>query len=187
MKGSVDEPPKYRRQSIPGKLAPFVEAIKQALEADSHRPKKDRRTDKALHTEIAVAGYAGGYTRLTVFILAWRLQRDGAGVGKGFVTLAFEMGEAFQFDWSEEELVIGGIYRWLQVAHMKLCASRAFWLVAYPSQGQEMLFDAHTRSFAALGGVACRGIYDNMRTAVDKVKKGKGREVNARFAVMCAH
>lgn len=27
---------------------------------------------------------------------------------------------------------------------MKLCASRAFWLVAYPSKGHEMLFDAHT-------------------------------------------
>lgn len=36
--------------------------------------------------------------------------------------------------------------------------SRAFWLVAYPSQGPEMLFDAHTRSFTALGGVARRGI-----------------------------
>jgi hypothetical protein len=64
---------------------------------------------------------------------------------------------------------------------------RAFWLVAYPSQGHEMLFDAHTRCFAALGGVARRGIYDNMKTAVDKVKKGKGRLVNARFATMCAH
>jgi len=59
--------------------------------------------------------------------------------------------------------------------------------VAYPSQGHEMLFDAHTRSFAALGGVARRGIYDNMKTAVDKVKKGKGRVVNERFATMCAH
>lgn len=70
---------------------------------------------------------------------------------------------------------------------MKLCASRAFWLVAYPSQGHEMLFDAHTRSFAALGCVPRRGIYDNMKTAVDKVSKGKGRIVNARFAVMCTH
>jgi len=50
-----------------------------------------------------------------------------------------------------------------------------------------MLFDAHTRSFTALGGVPRRGIYDNMKTAVDKVNKGKGRVVNARFAVMCAH
>jgi hypothetical protein len=70
---------------------------------------------------------------------------------------------------------------------MKLCASRAFWLVAYPSQGHEMLFDAHTRSLRGAGRVARRGIYDNMKTAVDKVKKGKGRIVNERFATMCAH
>ena len=101
--------------------------------------------------------------------------------------LQFALVEAFQFDWSEEGLVIGGIYRRMQVSHLKLCASRAFWLIAYPSQGHEMLFDAHTRSFTALGGISRRGIYDNMKTAVDKVKKGKGRVVNARFAVMCAH
>ena len=70
---------------------------------------------------------------------------------------------------------------------MKLCASRAFWLVAYPGQGHEMLFDAHTRSFAALGGVARRGIYDNMKTAVDRVGRGKAREVNVRFTALCAH
>ena len=83
--------------------------------------------------------------------------------------------------------MVGGIYRRMQVSHLKLCANRAFWLVAYPSQGHEMLFDAHTRSFIALGGIPRRGIYDNMKTAVDKVNKGKGRIVNARFAVMCAH
>ena len=101
--------------------------------------------------------------------------------------LKFALGEAFQFDWSDESLVIGGIYRRMQVSHMKLCASRAFWLVAYPTQGHEMLFDAHTRSLGALGGVARRGIYDNMKTAVDKVNKGKGRTVNKRFAAMCSH
>ena len=41
--------------------------------------------------------------------------------------------------------------------------------------------------FAALGGVARRSIYDNMKTAVDRVRKDKSRTVNARFAVMCAH
>ncbi|MEB0014818.1 IS21 family transposase, partial [Glaciimonas sp. Cout2] len=72
-------------------------------------------------------------------------------------------------------------------AHTKLCASRAFWLVAYPTQSHEMLFDAHTRAFTAMGGIARRGIYDNMKTAVDKVMKGKGRIVNARFFAMTAH
>ena len=75
----------------------------------------------------------------------------------------------------------------MQVSHLKLCASRAFWLVAYPSQGHEMLFDAHTRSFMVQGGIPRRGIYDNMKTAVDRVNKEQGRVVNARFAVMCAH
>jgi hypothetical protein len=103
------------------------------------------------------------------------------------VPLKFELGEAFQFDWSEEGLLIGGVHHRMQVSHMKLCASRAFWLVAYPSQGHEMLFDAHTRSFAALGGIARRGIYDNMKTAVDKVQRGKARVVNSRFSALCAH
>ena len=114
--------------------------------------------------------YSGGYSGVTDFIREWR-----SSEGKtphAFVPLKFELGEAFQFDWSDESMVVGGIYYKMQVSHMKLCASRAFWLVAYPSQGHEMLFDAHTRSFAALGGVARRGIYDNMKTAVDKVKKG---------------
>ena len=181
------EEPKYRRQVVSMKLTPFVETIELALGADAHRPKKERRTAKALHKELAAAGYEGGYSRLTDFLRDWRARRGSAVLGKAFVPLTFAFGEAFQFDWSEEGIVIGGIYRRLQVSHMKLCASRAFWLVAYPSQGHEMLFDAHTRSFAALGGIARRGIYDNMKTAVDKVLKGKGRMVNARFDVMCAH
>ena len=177
--------PKYVRAKGFGKLGAFAEELEQALKADASRNKQDRRTGRALFVQIKASGYLGSYSRVTDFIRAWRASA-GKDV-KAFVPLRFELGEAFQFDWSEEGLVVGGIYRRMQVSHMKLCASRAFWLVAYPSQGHEMLFDAHTRSFAALGGVARRGIYDNMRTAVDKVKKGKGRTVNARFAVMCAH
>ena len=181
------EAPKYRRPEVPTKLAPFVEAVQQALLADARRPKKERRTAKALYAQLGAAGYEGGYSRLTDYIRQWRAERGGVQVGDAYVPLSFELGEAFQFDWSEEPLVIGGQYQRLQVSHMKLCASRAFWLVAYPGQGHEMLFDAHTRSFAALGGVARRGIYDNMKTAVDRVGKGKTREVNLRFTTMCAH
>jgi transposase len=187
VKAPAEVEPRYRREAAAGKLNAFHEALVQMLRADARRAKHERRTARALHAEIKVQGYEGGYSRLTDFIRAWR-QGEGQGAAtKAFVPLAFELGEAFQFDWSEEGLVIGGVYRRMQVSHLKLCSSRAFWLVAYPSQGHEMLFDAHTRSFAALGGIARRGIYDNMKTAVDKVKKGKGRVVNARFSVMCAH
>jgi len=177
--------PVYQRCAVFNKLSPFHDTLEQALKADTLRPKSQRRTAKALLAQIRTEGYDGGYSQLTAFIRTWRGQQ-GKSL-RAFVPLSFALGEAFQFDWSEEGLLIGGIYRRMQVAHLKLCASRAFWLVAYPSQGHEMLFDAHTRAFAALGGVPRRGIYDNMKTAVDKVNKGKGRTVNARFAVMCAH
>lgn len=156
-------------------------------QAGAHRPKRDRRTALKLWQEISAQGFTGSYSRVTIFVRRWR---EGIGQGtatKAFVPLKFALGEAFQFDWSEEGLIVGGIYRRLQVAHLKLCASRAFVLVAYPSQGHEMLFDAHTRAFAALGGIPRRGIYDNMKTAVDKVHKGKGRTVNARFAALASH
>jgi transposase len=177
--------PTYTRAAKAGKLSPYHATLEQALKADAHRAKQNRRTAKALFAQIKQDGYTGCYCQVTAFIRAWRGREGNAP--KAFVPLSFEQGEAFQFDWSEEGLVIGGVYRRMQVSHLKLCASRAFWLVAYPSQGHEMLFDAHTRSFTALGGVARRGIYDNMKTAVDKVNKGKGRTVNARFAVMCGH
>jgi transposase len=86
--------------------------------------------------------------------------------------LSFELGKAFQFDWSCEYAVIGGLRRRLEVAHIKLAAIRAFLMVAYFTQSHEMLFDAHARAFTAFGGIPKRGIYDNMRTAVDKVGVG---------------
>ena len=152
--------PQYRRREMPTKLAPFVEALHQALKADGHRPRRERRTARALHVELQALGYEGGYTRLTDYIRAWRDEQGKVGATSAFVPLSFELGDAFQFDWSEEGLVIGGIYRRLQLAHLKLCASRACWLVAYPTQGHEMLFDAHTRSFSAIGGIPRRGIYE---------------------------
>jgi len=178
--------PRYQRQQKPTKLTPYEEQLKQALVADNHRPKRDRRTALMLFAELKQAGFEGGYSRVTEYIRHWR--QAGADVGKSaFVPLKFHWGEAFQFDWSDEPLVVGGVYRRLQVAHIKLCASRVFLLVAYPAQSHEMLFDAHTRAFRVFGGVPLRGIYDNMKTAVDKVQSGKLRIVNARFAALTAH
>jgi hypothetical protein len=101
--------------------------------------------------------------------------------------LAFRPGEAFQFDWSEDFALLGGERTKLQVAHIKLSHSRAFLIRAYLLQTHEMLFDAHWHGFRVFGGVPDRGIYDNMKTAVDRVGRGKERQVNARFLAMTNH
>ncbi len=62
-----------------------------------------------------------------------------------------------------------------------------FFVRAYPQESQEMVFDAHDRAFAFFKGACARGIYDNMKTAVDAIFIGKERRYNRRFLQMCAH
>jgi len=133
--GEVDGPPKYRRGEQPGKLTVFHEALKQALKADARRPKHERRTAKALYAEIRAAGYDGGYTRVTDFIRAWR-QGEGQGAAvNAYIPLAFELGEAYQFDWSEEGLVVGGIYYRAQVLSPTAVIEPPMFAVLEPATG----------------------------------------------------
>lgn len=179
--------PKYPKRSSTSVLDPWTKQLGAALRADEHRPARDRRTAKALFEQIRAMGYGGSYPRVVVWVRRWREQQANAPRRAAFVPMSFELGDAFQFDWSCEYVFVGGLRRRLEVAHTKLASSRAYWLTAYPTQSHEMLFDAHARAFAAFGGVPRRGIYDNMKTAVDKVGVGKARSVNIRFQAMCSH
>jgi hypothetical protein len=58
---------------------------------------------------------------------------------------------------------------------------------AYMRESQEMVFDAHDRAFAFFKGACTRGIYDNMKTAVEAIFTGKERQYNRRFLQMCSH
>lgn len=165
----------------------FVDTLRQWLIVDSKRAKRDRRTYGQMHKELVQQGYSGSYGRVCAFAKRWRMEQSEQAAKSAFIPLKFKHGEAFQFDWSCEYAFIGGLRRRIELAHTKLCASRAFWLTAYPAQGHEMLFDAHARAFAAFGGVPQRGIYDNMKTAVDQVLGGKKRKINSRFEAMASH
>lgn len=179
--------PQYPARTSPSILDPYRDQLETWLRTDSHRPKRDRRTLKILFLLLQAQGYPGGYGRVAAFARCWRADGGAAPKRQAFVPMHFAPGEAFQFDWSCEYATIAGIRRRLEVAHIKLAHSRAFWVIAYPTQSHEMLFDAHAQAFAAFGGVPRRGLYDNMKTAVDKVGHGKDRTINARFQSMCSH
>ena len=186
--GSVE--PKFTVPERPSKLDPYAAKLSAWLKTEFGKSRKQRRTVKQLHADLVALGFTGSYNRVAAFARAWRAdrQRELQTTGRGtFVPLVFKPGEAFQFDWSEDWAILGGERTKLQVAHIKLSHSRAFLLRAYLLQTHEMLFDAHGHAFRVFGGVPARGIYDNMRTAVDRVGKGKERQVNARFLAMTSH
>ena len=64
-------------------------------------------------------------------------------------------------------MLINGTTVTVKVAHVRLCHSRMLFVRAYPRETQEMVFDAHSRAFAFFKGTCTRGIYDNMKTAVE--------------------
>ena len=82
---------------------------------------------------------------------------------------------------------MNGVTMVVKAAHMRLCRSRMPFVRVYPRESQEMVFDAHDRAFAFFKGACTRGIYDNMKTAVETVFLGKERQFNRRFMQMCSH
>jgi transposase len=186
--GTVE--PKFKVPDRPSRLDPFAEKLSVWLRNETAKSRKQRRTVKQMHADLVTLGYDGSYGRVAAFVRAWKdeRQREQLTSGRGtFVPLVFAAGEAFQFDWSEDWAVLGGRQTKLQVAHTKLSHSRAFTVRAYLLQTHEMLFDALMQAFRVLGGVPRRGIFDNMRTAVDRIGAGKVRQINARFAAMASH
>ena len=60
--------PKYRRLNPNTKIAPYAAQLIKALETDSRRPKRDRRSALKLFGELQAAGFSGDYCRVTEFI-----------------------------------------------------------------------------------------------------------------------
>ncbi len=172
-------------QPLP-KLGAFVERLEAMLEVNEKRSKRDRFRLTRIFDDLRREGYEGGYDSVRRYAKRWRAAQS-TGVANAFVPLVFAPGEAYQFDWSHEFVVIGGVTTKIKLAHHRLCHSRMRFLVAYPRETQEMVFDAHDRAFAFFGGACARGIYDNMATAVDAILVGKERRFNRRFERMCSH
>ena len=180
----------YRRgvQPLP-KIGPFKDRLDALLTDNEGLPRRDRLRMTRIHDLLAREGFDGSYDAVRRYAARWRNGRrmdPGAG-GAAFVPLAFRPGEAFQFDWSHEDVEIAGKPMRVKAAQVRLCSSRAVYVRAYPRESQEMVFDAHARAFAFFGGVPTRGIYDNMKTAVDAVFTGKTRVFNRRFLIMADH
>ncbi len=180
----------YKRRVQPApKIGPFQERLSALLEENETRPRRDRLRMTRVHDLLLREGFEGSYDAVRRYAARWRVERR-AGTGDpqtAFVPLMFRPGEAYQFDWSHEDVEIAGKPMRVKVAHVRLCASRAIYVRAYPRESQEMVFDAHARAFSFFGGVPTRGIYDNMKTAVDAVFVGKARAFNRRFLIMADH
>jgi transposase len=168
------------------KLGPWRDELNALLLGNENKAARERLTLIRIFETLRGLGYDGSYDAVRRYAKVWRRER-GATTAQAYVPLSFAPGEAYQFDWSHEIVLINGATVTVKVAHVRLCHSRMLFVRAYPRETQEMVFDAHDRAFAFFKGTCTRGIYDNMKTAVDTIFVGKERLYNRRFQQMCGH
>jgi transposase len=177
----------YERSHQPlPRIGPWRERLESLLEENEGKAARERLTLVRLYEDLHSLGYEGSYAAVRRYAIAWREKRAGA-TADAYVPLTFAPGEAYQFDWSHEIVVMDGVTTIVKVAHLRLCHSRMMFVRAYPRETQEMVFDAHERAFAFFKGACGRGVYDNMKTAVETIFVGKDRQYNRRFLQMCSH
>jgi transposase len=182
------EPPLYARQSQPTpKLGCFQSVLEAWLKTDRHLPRAQRRTARRLFEGLQAEGYGGAYDSVQRFVKAWKAEHIGANAKQAFVPLVFSPGEVCQFDWSHEQVELGGVTQTIKVAHFRLTYSRQMFVAAYPRETQEMVFDTHNRAFAFFGGVPLRMVYDNLKAVVETILTGKERQFNRRFMSLANH
>ncbi len=176
---------RYERRVQPQpRLGPFVARLDGLLEANSRRPARERLTAQRLFELLRAEGYPGAYDSVQRHVRDWRRARSQQG--PVFIPLWFAPGEAYQFDWSHEVVVLGGVTTTIKVAHIRLCHSRMFLVCAYPRETQEMVFDAHDRFPPVWRGVPAR----HLRQHGDSGRRGlrrQGAALQRRFLAMCSH
>ena len=150
------------------------------LTANAEAPARERLTLIRIYEELRPLGYEGGYDAVRRYARRWGEQHASA-TAEAYIPLTFAPGEAYQFDWSHEIVVIGGVTTTVKVAHVRLCMSRMMFVRAYPRETQEMVFDAHDRAFAFFRGACGRGIYDNMKHGGGHGLRGQGPPVQSPF------
>jgi transposase len=181
---AADVVPRYRRAQEQPRPAidPVRAIIDKWLDLDDAVPRKQRHTARRIfHRLRDEYGYQGSERAVERYVRQVRPER------KAFIPLAYEPGMDAQCDWGEADVVIGGCQVTVQIFCMRLCASGASFVMAFPHQRTEAFQEGHRQAFEFFGGMSRAIWYDNAKVAVAAITGGKGRVEQPGFTALKAH
>ena len=98
-------------------LGAFQDRLESWLQTEKLLPKAQRRTARRLFEGLQAEGYRGAYDSVQRFVQRWKLSKSRPTLNQAFVPLAFAPGEVCQFDWSHEQVELGGVMQTIKLAH----------------------------------------------------------------------
>lgn len=162
-------------------LEPYLETIDGWLASDKERPKKQRHTAVRVYNRLITEyGFKGAETTVRRYVRQAKL-RLGLNGHQVFIPCDPEAGVEAEVDWGRCHAILGGEKTLLKLFCMRSKYSGKHFVRCYPCERQQALFDGHIRAFSFFGGIFPKLIYDNLTTAVQRIFKGKNRELQESY------
>jgi transposase len=164
-------------------LGPFLATIDRWLSEDEAQPRKQQHTARRIyHRLVAEHGFGGGESTVREYLRKQRPKERPL-----FIPLAYEPGQDAQFDFGEAVVMMKGRPLTVQVLVGRLCSSKLPFLMAFPNQQQEALFEGHQDAFSFFGGVPHAIWYDRMSQAVKRGFPGNKPQEQEAFIAFRSH
>jgi transposase len=169
------------------KLGPYRAVIDSWLQADRVAPHKQRHTAKRIHQRL-VDEHGADVAETTVRqYVRGRKRAMGFAVGEVFVPQIHAPGMEGEVDWGEADVVLAGIVTTVHLFVMRASFSGAAFCQASLVETQQAFLELHVQAFEWFGGVFPSLRFDNLKSAVKKVLKGRRRVESDRFVALRSH
>jgi transposase len=181
--------PKYRRKKDPPcpRMDPIAKIVESWLKEDKERPRKQRHTARRVYTRLVKEyGFKGSEATVRRWVRQCK-NRLGLGKQQAVVPLDPECAREAEVDWGTAHVRMAGEDLKIKIFCMRSRYSGKSFVRAYPWERQEMFLDGHIHAFYFFGGVFPTLVFDNLKTAVVRILKGKSRIEQNQFAKLRAY
>mgnify|MGYP001828548999 CR=1 FL=1 len=178
-------------RKTPVRAAPKMDHFKPVIDAwlaeDQRWPRKQRHTARRVWQRLVTEhGADVGESTVRRYVKTVR-DRQSFPLVDVTVPQRHPLGSKSEVDFGEARVVLAGAPTEVSLFHMRLSASGRGFCRAYLNESQDVFLDGHVRAFDHFGGVPDTVSYDNLRSAVTKVLKGRDRIESDRFTAMRSH
>lgn len=170
------------------KLKQVMDFIDALLEADQKAPRKQRHTAHRIWRRLRAERSEVDIAECTVrrYVRKRKLQLGQLGQ-ETFVPQSYAWGQEGQVDWYDALAEIDGEETEVHVFCLRSMASAAGFHRAYLHANQQAFLEGHELGFRHFGGVFRVLRYDNLKSAVKKILRGRQREETTRFIAFRSH
>ena len=169
------------------KLGAYRAVIDAWLLDDRVAPRKQRHTAKRIHRRL-VDEHGADVAEVTVRQYVRARKRElGWPVGDVFVPQVHAPGAEAEVDWGEAIVEFAGVETKVHLFVMRASFSGAAFCQASLVETQQAFLELHVQAFEWFGGVFPAIRFDNLKSAVKKVLKGRRRVESDRFVALRSH